>query len=180
MDIYVESSDVRHEKKLPEVLQSHSDGENDNDSDSDNSGEGNTDDEELLVEVPFETYNSDVDEEAEKAREKVRRYVQLKKTIDGRDGEGDKEDGQHIDGEEGAHTGEAIVGRVVSHYNQFITSSELMDILRKRKRRHAAIQSQHEELSEQPSTTVECPELPTQQSRIDIATEANPALFKPM
>ncbi|KAJ0972130.1 hypothetical protein J5N97_020089 [Dioscorea zingiberensis] len=97
VEVYVDSSDVTHFQKLPEVLLG------DNDIDSNTSCEGSTDDEELLVEAPFMTHNSDADEETEEAREKLRRYVQLKKTIDGRDNEGHKEDGaaeEHIGGEE--------------------------------------------------------------------------------
>lgn len=64
IDIYVKSSNVRHEKKLPEVLWSDSDSNNDSDVRRDN-------DYELLVNVPFIIQNSGVDEETKEAREKL-------------------------------------------------------------------------------------------------------------
>lgn len=74
IDIYVESSNVRHEKKLPEVSWSDSDSNNDSDvrrdNDSEDSSEGNKD-YELLVNVPFIIQNSGDDEETKEAREKL-------------------------------------------------------------------------------------------------------------
>lgn len=61
IDIYIKISDAMHGKRLLETLLSDS-GSN---SDSDNSGQGNNDDEEVLVDVPFIDFNSDVDEESE-------------------------------------------------------------------------------------------------------------------
>ena len=44
------------------------------------------DDEERLVDVPFIDYDSDVDDEAEEASSKIRKYVQLIREIQGSDG----------------------------------------------------------------------------------------------
>ncbi|KAJ0972221.1 hypothetical protein J5N97_020180 [Dioscorea zingiberensis] len=74
-----------------------------------------------------------------------------------------------------AHTGAAIVGRAVSHYTPFMTANELECILTKR--REARMKARREELGEQPSVSMECPELLTQQSRIDTATDTNSGQF---
>ncbi|KAJ0967932.1 hypothetical protein J5N97_024849 [Dioscorea zingiberensis] len=74
-----------------------------------------------------------------------------------------------------AHTGAAIVGRAVSHYTPFMTANELECILTKR--REARMKARREELSEQPSASMECPKLLTQKSRIDTATDTNSGQF---
>ncbi|KAM0947815.1 hypothetical protein DsansV1_C07g0071541 [Dioscorea sansibarensis] len=67
VDIYVESGDGRHEKKLPKALLSDSDSDGDvrEDVDSDNNSASNRDDEERLVDVPFINHTSDADDEIE-------------------------------------------------------------------------------------------------------------------
>lgn len=53
--------------------------DNEDDSQSENDSDSNKDDEEVLVDVPFLSYNSDADDEAEEARDKVKKYGHLKK-----------------------------------------------------------------------------------------------------
>ena len=106
VDVYVEISDVNHDKSIPYTLLSANEtdvgvdvrkpdieidveldvGEADEDNNGNDSGE---DDEERLVDVPT-NYNSDVDEEREAARVKVSKYVDWKKKIQGNDVERDE------------------------------------------------------------------------------------------
>ena len=65
-----------------------------------------------LGDVPFVNYNSDVDDEREEVREKVRRYVQLKKIIEDYDVEGDNED---RDGGQLISTEDVTIRDIVAH-----------------------------------------------------------------
>ena len=75
--------------------------EDDNGSDS-----SKDDDEERLVDVPFVEYNSNVDEEIQDARDKIKKYVQLKKTMQGTNGEHDGQNGD--DNQDGNGDGRQI------------------------------------------------------------------------
>ncbi|KAJ0963254.1 hypothetical protein J5N97_028376 [Dioscorea zingiberensis] len=60
-------------------------------------GESDNDDEERLVHVPFLEYDSDPDEEREEARAKVRKYVQMKDTLQDDDGQEEEENANNPD-----------------------------------------------------------------------------------
>lgn len=107
VDIYVETTKLRHCKELPGVVlcniggdvEKHGQKVNDIDSDS------STDHDERLASVPFIDYNSDKDEEIEEARDKVLRYAKMKKKcMEDNDVHDTSEEGdgrQHNNAEEG-------------------------------------------------------------------------------
>ncbi|KAJ0959779.1 hypothetical protein J5N97_000527 [Dioscorea zingiberensis] len=51
------------------------------DNTSDDSSDSGKDDEEIVADVPFINHNSDIDNEREEARDKIRRFVQLRRGI---------------------------------------------------------------------------------------------------
>lgn len=90
VDIYVESSNTMHGKRLPETLLSNSRSTND----SYNSSEDSNDDEEVLVDALFIKIKSEIDEEICQARDSLRKYVDLKKSMINMGMEGGNEGGE--------------------------------------------------------------------------------------
>lgn len=71
VDVYVETSDVNHDKSLPDVLLSNDE--------SNDWSESSKDIENKLNEVLFINYASDVDDEKEEAKDKLKKNFQFKK-----------------------------------------------------------------------------------------------------
>lgn len=140
VDIFVESLDISHEDTLPDVLLPNSQGvvelemgEDDDDRSSSALGEDDEgqDDEERLVSVPFINYSSDEDEERNQARDKVAKYIQLKKTIQKDVCERNNEDGDACRlgnvSESSARNNMASTiesGKVIGYESDYIDSSD--------------------------------------------------------
>ncbi|KAJ0977999.1 hypothetical protein J5N97_013473 [Dioscorea zingiberensis] len=117
LDVYVQCLDVRHDMTLPETLLSDSEDvqlegiqasrnivELD-DNTSDDSSDSGKDDEEMLADIPFIDHNSDTDDEREEARDKMRRFVQLRRAISQDADEGNDTD-VNVPGENDVNTPE--------------------------------------------------------------------------
>lgn len=102
----------------------------DQDNFSDNTSESSKDNEETLVDVPFIEYNSDADEEIQEARNKVRKFVQLKKTLHEKECEknsdnGDRDQGAERDRETGNNVKQVVdTGKVIGYESEYLDSSD--------------------------------------------------------
>ncbi|XP_039132316.1 uncharacterized protein LOC120269096 [Dioscorea cayenensis subsp. rotundata] len=142
-DVYVETSYANIGNSLPEALLGNSSkgcnriGEietvnldADHDILSDNDSESGKDNDETLVDVPFIEYNSDADEEIQEARDKVKRYVEFKKTIQKEIGEnsGDCGDENQVAGKNGDDQDNvkkgADIGKVHGYESDYLESSD--------------------------------------------------------
>lgn len=93
INVYGEISEVRHHMPLSEILLSSNDNmELDVRQGNQSDGDFSKDDEERFIDAPFIEYNSNVDDEKEEVRSKLKKYVEMKRTFQEKANEGDDVD----------------------------------------------------------------------------------------
>lgn len=123
IDVYVETTDARGDKSLPEALVSSSDTDGTN-------SQASKDDDEMLVGVPFIDPLSNLDDEREETSQKLKSYVEMKKTIQehgGECGNRNEDEGNPTNTQSGPSTvgmghPTAIIGKVTGYESEYMDS----------------------------------------------------------